>query len=72
MHCVGIVFPDKDFWKMRKHTNFLEKRIVKDGIVIEKGFQHGGRLIRDKGYKVESIAIVDEMNSETSEIVFRK
>lgn len=31
------------------------------GICIEKGFQNGGRAIREKGYRVESIAIIDEM-----------
>lgn len=35
------------------------------GIVIEKGFQEGGKLLRDKGIKVESIAIVDSMESGT-------
>ena len=41
------------------------------GIVIEKGFQIGGRVIRNLGYKLESLAIVDAMNAETGEIVFR-
>ena len=42
------------------------------GIVIEKGFQNGGKNLRDKGYVVESLAIVDAMNSENGEIIFRK
>ncbi|MBR3837812.1 MAG: xanthine phosphoribosyltransferase [Clostridia bacterium] len=42
------------------------------GIAIEKGFQFGGRAIRNLGYQLESLAIVDEMNAETGEIVFRK
>ena len=42
------------------------------GIGIEKGFQVGGDLIRSKGYRVESLAIVEEMNPETGEIVFRR
>ena len=42
------------------------------GIAIEKGFQFGGRTIRNLGYPLESLAIVDEMNCETGEIVFRK
>ncbi len=42
------------------------------GVAIEKGFQIGGRVIRNLGYKLESIAIVDGMNEETGEIVFRK
>ena len=41
------------------------------GIAIEKGFQEGGRLIREKGIHVESLAIVESMNHETGEIVFR-
>ena len=41
------------------------------GIAIEKGFQDGGALIRDMGYQLESLAIVESMNPETGEIVFR-
>jgi len=41
------------------------------GIVIEKGFQIGGRVIRNLGYHVESLAIVDAMDAETGEITFR-
>lgn len=46
--------------------------LVGVGIAVEKGFQQGGRLIRDKGIHLESLAIVDEMNSETGEIKFRE
>ena len=42
------------------------------GIVIEKGFQVGGKIIRNLGYKLESLAIVDGMNAETGEIFFRE
>lgn len=42
------------------------------GICIEKGFQPGGELIRQKGVRLESLAIVDEMNAETGEIKFRQ
>ena len=42
------------------------------GIVIEKGFQNGGRMIRNLGYHLESLAIVEEMNAETGKIVFRE
>lgn len=42
------------------------------GIAIEKGFQSGGRTIRNLGYHLESLAIVDDMNAETGEIIFRK
>lgn len=41
------------------------------GIAIEKGFQEGGALLRGKGVRVESLAIVESMNAETGEIVFR-
>lgn len=41
------------------------------GIAIEKGFQSGGRIIRNLGYQLESLAIVDDMNAETGEITFR-
>ena len=41
------------------------------GIVIEKGFQPGGKLIRDKGIRVESLAIIESMDDVTGEIVFR-
>ncbi len=41
------------------------------GIIIEKGFQDGGKRLRDRGIRVESLAIVDSMNDETGEIVFR-
>ena len=42
------------------------------GIVIEKGFQIGGGVIRNLGYHLESLAIVDGMNHETGEIIFRE
>lgn len=41
------------------------------GIAIEKGFQQGGRMIREKGIQLESLAIVEGMNAETGEIIFR-
>lgn len=42
------------------------------GIAVEKGFQQGGKILRDKGLQVESLAIVESMNHETGEIVFRQ
>ena len=42
------------------------------GIVIEKGFQYGGRAIRNLGYHVESLAIVDAMDAQTGSITFRE
>ena len=41
------------------------------GIVIEKGFQNGGRMIRNMGYHLESLAIVDAMDAENGTITFR-
>ena len=41
------------------------------GIVIEKGFQFGGRSIRNLGYQLESLAIVDAMDAENGTITFR-
>ncbi len=42
------------------------------GIVIEKGFQIGGRVIRNLGYQVESLAIIDGMDAEQGTITFRE
>lgn len=41
------------------------------GIAVEKGFQKGGDLIREKGVRVESLAIVESMDAATGEIIFR-
>ena len=41
------------------------------GIAIEKGFQNGGRIIRNLGYHLESLAIVDSMDAATGTITFR-
>ena len=45
--------------------------LVGCGTVIEKGYQHGGDALREAGIRVESLAIIDSMNDETGEIVFR-
>ena len=42
------------------------------GIAIEKGFQNGGRIIRNLGYHLESLAIVDSMDASTGSITFRE
>lgn len=42
------------------------------GIVIEKGFQDGGKDIRNLGYQLESLAIVESMDAESGEIKFRQ
>ena len=41
------------------------------GIAVEKGFQPGGDSLRKRGYRVDSLAIVESMDSETGEIAFR-
>lgn len=41
------------------------------GIAVEKGFQPGGAELRGRGYRVDSLAIVESMNAETGEIEFR-
>ena len=41
------------------------------GIAVEKGFQKGGDLIRSKGIRVASLAIVESMDDNTGEITFR-
>ena len=42
------------------------------GIAIEKVFQQGGRIIRNLGYQLESLAIVDGMDPQTGEVFFRE
>lgn len=42
------------------------------GVAIEKGFQIGGQTIRNLGYQLESLAIVDAMDAETGLITFRE
>ena len=41
------------------------------GIAIEKGFQVGGKVIRDMGYQLESLAIVESMDAEKGTVAFR-
>ena len=42
------------------------------GIAVEKGFQQGGRVIRNLGYHLESLSIVESMDAETGDIMFRE
>ena len=42
------------------------------GIAIEKGFQYGGRSIRNLGYQLESLAIVDAMDAKAKTVTFRE
>ena len=54
--------------------NFIEKSgatVEGIGIAVEKGWQIGGKTLRDQGYQLESLAIVESMDPATGEIVFR-
>ena len=42
------------------------------GIAIEKGFQIGGKVIRNLGYRLESLAIVESMDPEAGTVQFRE
>lgn len=42
------------------------------GIAVEKGFQRGGELIRQKGMRVESLAIIESMDADSGNIVFKE
>ena len=42
------------------------------GIAIEKGFQPGGQIIRNLGYQLESLALVESMDAKTGTVVFRQ
>nr|WP_297175238.1 xanthine phosphoribosyltransferase [uncultured Agathobaculum sp.] len=46
--------------------------VVGIGIVIEKGFQCGGKMLREMGLRVESLAIVDGMDAATQTVRFRE
>ena len=48
-----------------------EAEVVGCGIAIEKGFQDGGERIRNLGYHLESLAIVESMDAQTGHITFR-
>ena len=48
-----------------------DAEVVGCGIVIEKGFQEGGERLRNLGYHLESLAILESMDAETGSIVFR-
>lgn len=47
-------------------------QVVGLGIAIEKGQQQGGRLLREAGYHLESIAIIESMDYDKQEIIFRQ
>lgn len=46
--------------------------VVGCGIVVEKGFQEGGDRIRNLGFRLESLTIIESMDAETGEIIFRE
>lgn len=46
--------------------------VVGIGIAIEKGFQNGGKELRDAGYQLESLAIVESMDDQSGHIEFRR
>ena len=46
--------------------------VVGVGIAVEKGHQKGGKILREEGYHLESIAIIEEMDYETQTIRFRE
>ena len=47
-------------------------KLVGAGIVIEKGFQRGGDAVRSRGIRLESLAIIDNMDAASGTIVFRE
>ncbi len=53
-------------------VNQAQASVAGIGICIEKGFQPGGQIIRNLGYQLESLAIVDGMDSESGEVIFRQ
>ena len=46
--------------------------VVGLGVAVEKGQQQGGKMLRSKGYQVESVAIIDDMDYKTGQISFRR
>lgn len=46
--------------------------VVGIGIAVEKGQQKGGRVLREEGYRLESIAVIEEMDWKTQRIDFRR
>lgn len=52
--------------------NQANAHLVGVGIAIEKGFQEGGKILRDKKIRVESLAIIDSMDDEAKKIHFKE
>ena len=53
-------------------VNQAGAQVAAIGIAVEKGQQKGGRLLREEGYRLEAVAIIDEMDWETQAIRFRQ
>ncbi|MCR5716470.1 MAG: xanthine phosphoribosyltransferase [Lachnospiraceae bacterium] len=53
-------------------VNQAGAEVVGIGIAVEKGFQTGGQIIRNLGYRLESLAIVDAMDAKSGAITFRE
>ena len=53
-------------------TEMSGAKVAGIGIVIEKGFQQGGEIIRGLGYHLESLAIVESMDAENKTVCFRE
>ncbi len=77
LHKEDTVLLVDDFLAVGKAMNGLLEiceqagaRVAGIGIAIEKGFQSGGKNLRDRGYTLESLAIIDEMTDD-GKIVFR-
>ena len=73
----GVVLPGGvlnagGFLNQMIDTVFMEEAgasLIGCCVAIEKGFQHGGDILREKGYRIESLAIIDEMDE--NKILFR-
>ena len=55
----------------RRRGSQAGARVAGVGVAIEKGFQEGGDTLRRAGVRLESLAIVERMDADTGEIVFR-
>ena len=69
----GDVYTTKveSFTHGRVYDIIVAKEFLGAGIVVEKGFQQGGDLLRSQGIRIESLAVIESMNEKTGEIVFR-
>ena len=68
---VSKTMGEGDTEKANRYFSLLVLFTVGLGIAIEKGFQDGGHRLRNLGYHLESLAIVDDMDPETGAITFR-